>query len=741
MEWTDAKSTGEGWGDTQSLKQSSLRCGTRLVGITPALFVRLSLLKKGVVDALIAGLFAVMLTCGLAGCSSDLGGRGSAAGVAVDGGEADSFGSASDSGEAASFAEVAAAFDASALDLDYSKRDTDASYDDASAVHIVLGGGSASVEGNGATVDGSTVTITAEGVYVVSGSLDDGQLAVEAPEDAKVQIVLAGATIHNEDGPAVYVKQADKCFITLADGTQNALTDGAEYVLEDGSDEPYATLFSRADLTLNGTGALTVTSAYRHAVCSKDDLVITGGTYVVNAVEDALRGRDCVKIADGDFTLIAGGDGIKSNKDTKATKGFVSIDGGTFVIEAGDDGIHAQTYLRIAGGDISIAAVDDALHSNLEGLLAGGALDIEAGDDAFHVETKLVIDDGTVNVKACYEGYEAEKLYINGGDTHIVASDDAINAAAADLGDDDADEAADASVEAPGSEDGALPGGMEAPEGAPDGMTPPDGVNGMDGEAPELPEGVETPDVMGGTPPSGAPQRNGEGANERELNGGAPDNAFAEGGAGGMGMGDENCLIQINGGYTVLDAQGDGVDSNGSVEIAGGVLLVCGPTSNGDGAFDYDLTATVTGGTVLMVGSNGMAQNFTSGEQPFAFATVSGSAGQNVAVVDSDGTVVASFTAAKQFGMVLATSPAFVEGGTYSLVIGGTVTGANADGYTDSGTVEGGSTTEIAASTTASGGMGGLGAGGGGMPAGQGGDVQRGMRGGAGSGFGGGAAA
>ena len=323
-----------------------------------------------------------------------------------------------------------------------------------------------------------------------------------------------------------------------------------------------------------------------------------------------------------------------------------------------------------------------------------------------------------MNVKACYEGYEAEKLYINGGDTHIVASDDAINAAAADLGDDDADEAADASVEAPGSEDGALPGGMEAPEGAPDGMTPPDGVNGMDGEAPELPEGVETPDVMGGTPPSGAPQRNGEGANERELNGGAPDNAFAEGGAGGMGMGDENCLIQINGGYTVLDAQGDGVDSNGSVEIAGGVLLVCGPTSNGDGAFDYDLTATVTGGTVLMVGSNGMAQNFTSGEQPFAFATVSGSAGQNVAVVDSDGTVVASFTAAKQFGMVLATSPAFVEGGTYSLVIGGTVTGANADGYTDSGTVEGGSTTEIAASTTASGGMGGLGAGGGGMPAG-----------------------
>lgn len=245
---------------------------------------------------------------------------------------------------------MAAAFDVAALDLEYSNRDKDASYDDASATHIVLSGATDTVDGDGASVEGSTVTISAEGTYVVSGSLDDGRLVVEVADTDKVQVVLNGASIHNEDGPAFYVRQADKCFVTLADGTTNTLTDGTDYVLEDGSDEPYATLFSRADLTLNGSGTLTVTSSYRHAVCSKDDLVITGGTYVVDAVEDALRGRDCVKIADGDFTLTAGGDGIKSNKDTKATKGFVSIDGGTFTIQAGDDGIQAQTYLRIAGG-------------------------------------------------------------------------------------------------------------------------------------------------------------------------------------------------------------------------------------------------------------------------------------------------------------------------------------------------------------------------------------------------------
>ncbi|MBX9032795.1 carbohydrate-binding domain-containing protein [Gordonibacter massiliensis] len=657
----------------------------------------------------------------------------------VGNGAEDASGSASaqtsDAVSADGFAAVAAAFDTSALDLDYSKRDLDASYDDASATHIALNGGTVAVEGDGATADESTVTIAEAGTYVVSGTLDDGQLAVEAPEDAKVQIVLAGATIHNEDGPAVYVKQADKCFVTLADGTVNTLTDGAEYALEEGSDEPYATLFSKDDLTLNGSGTLNVTSSYRHAVCSKDDLVITGGTYVVDAVEDGLRGRDCVKICDGTFDMRAGGDTIKSNKDTDATRGFVSIDGGTFRLEAGDDGIQGTTFIRVMGGEIAIISADDALHSDLEVLIGGGSLTVNAGDDAVHAETKLVVDNGTVNVTSCYEGYEAEKLYINGAVTHIVASDDALNASAADLG-----EGADTTTGDPtGSAADAAPsmlddGGVPA---LPDSESAPELSDG----APPAGDGLDG--VQAGTPPTGSASGfepsfgdgmggrggSGEGPNESELNGGKPDNAFAEGGAGGMGMGDENCLIQINGGYTVLEAGGDGVDSNGNVEVTGGVLLVCGPTSNNDGAFDYDLAATVTGGTVLMVGSTGMAQNFTSGEQPFSFTTASGSAGQSVAVADDAGNVLVSFTPAKQFGIVLATSPAFAEGGTYSLVIGGTVAGANADGYADVGTVTGGTSTEITASTTASGGFGGLGSGGGPMAAGQGGDVQRGMRG------------
>ena len=183
-----------------------------------------------------------------------------------------------------------------------------------------------------------------------------------------------------------------------------------------------------------------------------------------------------------------------------------------------------------------------------------------------------------------------------------------------------------------------------------------------------------------------------------------------------MGQADSSCLIQINGGYVVVDSVGDAIDSNGNVEVTGGVLLVSGPTSDGDGAFDYDGSATISGGTVLMVGSTGMAQSFTGGTQAFAMTSASGEAGQSVCVVDGSGNVVASFTATKRFGMVLTSSPAFAEGGEYALVIGGEVANANADGYTDSSTVSGGSETAITASCTASAGMGsagGLGAAGG----------------------------
>lgn len=628
--------------------------------------------------------------------------------------------SASDA-EHASFEEVAAAFDESALDLDYSKRDLDASYDASSATVITLSGDSASVQGTGAQASADGVVISSAGTYVVSGELTDGQLLVDTGDDDKVQLVLAGATIHNEDGPAIYVHNADKCFVTLDAGTENNLSDGASYVLEDDSDEPYATLFSRCDLTLNGSGTLNVTSAYRRAVCSKDDLIVASGTYNISAVEDGLRGRDSVKIRDGVFDIEAGGDGIKSNKDDDPTKGFVSIDGGTFDIQAGDDAVQGKTLVRLAGGSMTVAANDDAFHSDLEMHLLGASIEASAGDDAFHAETKLTVDDGAVNVTSCNEGYEAEKVYVNGGDTHIVASDDGLNASAADLSDDaDADTVSSTlpnggTPGAPGQGDGAAApnAGGQAPAGAQQSGQAPDAAAQQDGQAPGaagVQQGGQVLDAAGAQQGGSAP----------ELPAG--DNAGGAGGAtdpgqqggdpaagAGVGQADSSCLIQINGGYLVVDSVGDAIDSNGNVEVTGGVLLVSGPTSDGDGAFDYDGSATISGGTVLMVGSTGMAQSFTGGTQAFAMTSASGEAGESVCVVDGSGNVVVSLTATKRFDMVLASSPAFTEGGEYTLVIGGEVANANADGYTDSSTVSGGSEATFTASCTASAGMGGAG--------------------------------
>lgn len=608
---------------------------------------------------------ACALTCPLAACSSDepAGDAGSAAvDVATQTGTSEAY--------------QAATAD---MDLEYTSRDQDPSYDESAATAIDLSGTSVAVEGEGAAVDGSIVTITAEGTYVVSGELTDGQLVVEAPDSEKVQVVLAGVAIHNENGPAIYVKNADKCFITLAEDTDNVLTDGADYELEEDSDEPYATLFSKDDLTLNGTGSLTVTSAYRHAVCSKDDLVITGGTYAVTSVEDALRGRDCVKILDGTFTLESGEDAVKSNNDEEDDRGFVVVDGGTFTVSA--------------------------------------------GDDAFHAETVCAINGGVIDIATCYEGFEGEKVFVNGGQTHMVATDDGINAAARNAeSSDEADPAAgvaaggEAVDPAAGGFGGERPDGQGAgpagdmgdaanmPQGElPSGEAP---EAPAEGEAPEVPADAGSFDPGTGDAAAGAVPQMPLGdapGDASELPDDAAGGAADPGaGAGGMTMPgtSEECLIEINGGYTVVEAAGDGVDSNGYLAQSGGVLLISGPDLGADSAIDYELSAEITGGTLLAVGSIGMAENLTGGTQPFVFSQVSGQAGQSVALVGQDGTVLASLMSAKQFSLVIASAPGLTEDGACSIVVGGTVADANADGYASSGAVEGGASTEVTASTT-----------------------------------------
>jgi hypothetical protein len=223
--------------------------------------------------------------------------------------------------------------DLASMDFGYSDRDCDATYDASSATSIVFAGNGVSLSGEGATVSGSTVTITSGGTYVVSGSSSNGSIVINT-DDKKVHVVLDGVTLSCNNAPCIQVQAADKVFVTLADGTTNVLSDGSGFTTSDEDGSPDATIYSKADLAFNGSGALSITATCAHAIHSTDDVIITGGTYDIQSVEDGIRGKDCVKINDASISIAAQKDGIASTNDEDSNRGFVSIDGGTIDITA-----------------------------------------------------------------------------------------------------------------------------------------------------------------------------------------------------------------------------------------------------------------------------------------------------------------------------------------------------------------------------------------------------------------------
>jgi hypothetical protein len=316
-----------------------------------------------------------------------------------------------------------------------SDRDLDGTYDESEATKVTLADAGCKVDGSGATAEGATVTITQAGTYVISGSLSDGQIVVDA-DGEKVQLVFVGASVSSSSSAALYVKSAKKVWVTLAEGSENSLATTGDYVQVDDNNVDGA-VFSKEDLTINGTGSLSVTSASAHGIVCKDALVLASGTVDVTAAGHAIQAKDSVAVVAGTWTLSAGKDGIHCENDDDATLGSICVAGGTVDITASSDGFDAARYLEVDGGTINVCADDDGLHA----------------------EYDLVVNGGTIAVSKSNEGLEGSTVTVTGGEVDVTSSDDGINAA----GEPSAEQATERAAE-PGVQAGA-PGGVSDPGG------------------------------------------------------------------------------------------------------------------------------------------------------------------------------------------------------------------------------------------------------------------------------------
>lgn len=496
--------------------------------------------------------------------------------------------------------------------------------------------------------------ITQGGAYRLTGALQ-GQIIINVPKDDKVYLLLDGVTVQNETAPALLVEQADKVTLTLAPGSENTLSDGAAYAdTADGA--PNAALYSREDLVINGSGALTVNGHYLDGIAGKDDILIVGGTVTVSAVDDGIRGKDSVVITGGSVHVTAGGDGLKATNETDQGKGYVAVSGGQTVIVAGGDGIDAATVAQvtggslsvtsgggstgaraqgeyggfggrggwwdsdpwggadeeetvsakgikggtlayIAGGDVTVDASDDALHSNGDVAVASGTLRLQSDDDGIHADGTASVSGGTVDIARCYEGIEGLKIAISGGYITLTASDDGLNAA-------------------------------------------------------------------GGNDQSGM-----MGWGRRDV--------FAS---------SDGSEVSISGGTLIVNASGDGLDSNGNLYISGGETYVSGPTNSGNGALDYGGECVISGGVLAAVGAAGMAQAPGTGSTQCSLSvSLSGNAGDVVTLRSASGQTLLSFTAQSAFQHAVLSAPGLTVGENCMVMLNG----AQAQSVTLTGTVTG----------------------------------------------------
>ncbi|OPX42113.1 hypothetical protein CLHUN_40180 [Ruminiclostridium hungatei] len=569
------------------------------------------------------------------------------------------------------------------ISVKYDSTDVDTGWDSESSTKITFSSDTINGQGEGIVISKNIVTITSAGTYIISGTINNGRIIVDTKDDQPVRLVLNGADITSTESAPICITSAKKAVLILPEGTKNNITDGKNYVFDNKeADEPDSAIFSKSDLTINGTGSLTINANYKNAITSKDELKIMSGNITLNSTGDGMKGRDFVAIKDGIVNINAKEDGIKSNNDEDAKKGFVLIEGGSINIIALEDGIQAETDILIktaainitSGGgytngetkadeqpgmggpgrgfdfvpsdtaeadsttrapaDTGVSGDSTATESeSKKGLKAAdsitiesGTLEIDSADDSIHSNNIICINGGTVSVSSGDDGIHADAaIYINNGDTNVLKAYEGIESANIIIN--------NGNITVSSSDDG---------------------IN-----------------VSGG-------------ADSSSTGGRAGQNSFNTSGSDSL---------QINGGYVYVDSQGDGLDANGSIYITNGTVVVNGPTGNNNGALDYDGAFKMTGGFLIAAGSSGMAQapdtSSTQNSAMISFDQVM-PAGTIINITSGDGKELLTFKPAKGFQTIVVNSPELKKGTTYDIYYGGSSSGSEKNGLSEGGTFSGG---------------------------------------------------
>lgn len=561
----------------------------------------------------------------------------------------------------------------------FTERDLAGTYEESGAVYVTLSDDGITGETDGVVIKGQTVTITAEGTYIFSRTLSEGQIVVDA-DNAKVQIVFDNVDITCASSAAVYVKSAEKVFVTLAEGSQNTLRNTDEYVAIDDNNID-AVIFAKSDLTLNGTGSLTIISAEGHGIVSKDDLKITGGTYDITAAGHALSEKDSVRIADGTFILTAEKDGIHAENADDEETGYIYIADGDFTITSDGDGMDASNIVQIEDGTFDITAGGGAANSQKthESDMPGGGMsqNIERPDgesmprmgekpDGENMPQDTTTDESGTSTKGIKAG---GGMYLNGGTYQIDSADDSIHSNANIT-------IADGTYTLATGDDGVH---------ADDALT----VNGGTITVTESYEGLEglTVTINDGTIDITARD---DGVNAA---GGTDQSGFGTFGDHFKGMDsaddeteettDNEMWMELNGGYIHILTGGDGVDSNGDLTINGGEIYIDGPSDNGNSAIDYGdrSSAYVNGGTLVAIGSSGMAEGMSDSSKQEVLMVKLGEQMEagDVELTDNEGNVIVSYTALKSYDCVIISTAEVESGATYTLTTSGTTTEVTAE--------------------------------------------------------------